>query len=293
MTSFSTGRAVVWGLAMVLAAGGCFSNRRDKKQIAEHQRHASDTADTVVAPKTQRSTPQPKRLDNREEQVVQHRRQINQVEVQRQLARSLYEDGLDLIARERWEPAVETLQKAVNMDDGDPLYFAALGQSYAGLGDDLSAIRAWEQCETHLLDARATSDDDERTIQGHLAQLTTLRALAWRRLGREENALRDFGRALEYWPDFVPALLELGAANLQQGRLDQAGQLLYRAEQLDPENADVQLRLTILELNRGNPNRAWQRATALQRRGFALNKDLLLQLDAARRRHNELGGFPG
>ena len=58
-------------------------------------------------------------------------------------------------------------------------------------------------------------------------------------LGRPEQAEEHFQSVLLILPDSLTAVLNLGRLYLQQGRFDQAGEMLVRANELAPGNTRV------------------------------------------------------
>jgi tetratricopeptide (TPR) repeat protein len=77
-------------------------------------------------------------------------------------------------------------------------------------GDPAAAAAAF----TALLNAAETDEES--------ARIHNKRGVAYVRLGRREDALRDFGEALRLAPRFAPALANVGNLLLEDGALEDA-----------------------------------------------------------------------
>ncbi len=72
------------------------------------------------------------------------------------------------------------------------------------------------------------------------------RGAAYSRGGNHAAAAEEFRKALEEKPDFVDALVNLGASLAQSGRLDEGIGYYRRAVELAPQDADVRMKLGAL-----------------------------------------------
>jgi len=111
------------------------------------------------------------------------------------------------------------------------------------------------------------------TVQDRLAQ-----ALTWQRAGRWAQAERAYAEILAQQPNHADALHLLGVARLQQGALEEAGEILARAVDLRPDSAEAQQNLAeaLRKLNR------LDEAKTHLRRALALRPDYA-------RAHSNLG----
>ena len=122
------------------------------------------------------------------------------------------------------EAAVAYAETAVERAPNMAQTHVALAMAEAELGH---LERTAASLESALrLDAR------DPQIHGMLAEVSV-------ELGRPEQAEEHFQSVLLILPDSLTAVLNLGRLYLQQGRLDQAGEMLVRANELAPGNTRV------------------------------------------------------
>ncbi len=89
------------------------------------------------------------------------------------------------------------------------------------------------------------------------------------REGRMDEAMGNFGRALEIDPDFVIALVNVGNAYRQQKRWDDAKSVLERAMELSPDDAEANYGLGMLFAELNDTDRAYD----LLHKALALRPD--------------------
>jgi tetratricopeptide (TPR) repeat protein len=153
--------------------------------------------------------------------------------------------GIDYLASRRTAMAVRELQAALKLDPSDPSTHLWLGEAYRRKGKT-------EQAQVFLQDAIALSAADEHTPTRHAALLNLSALLSqlgryeesiefceilaedptfaapWRpltncgwslyQLGRLEEASEHFEEALDFFPRFGPALLNLAILRTKQGK---------------------------------------------------------------------------
>src|SRR5262249_36053734 len=88
------------------------------------------------------------------------------------------------------------------------------------------------------------------------------------RLGRDEEALPWFAKALALQPDYVIALTNKAHSLAQVLRIDEAMTSYERVRQIDPDYADAELNLSHLHLMTGNFEAGWTGMEARWRTRF-------------------------
>lgn len=108
---------------------------------------------------------------------------------------------------------------------------ADLAAEYGRMGMLLQAAEYYDSAEPCLLNAQALAPNELRWpyFLGHL----------YKNVGRAEDSVEAFRRALELRPNDVPALVELGNLYLDQGRPDAAEPLFTRALAQPPRQVAV------------------------------------------------------
>jgi tetratricopeptide (TPR) repeat protein len=153
--------------------------------------------------------------------------------------------GIDYLASRRTAMAIRELQTALKLDPSDPATHLWLGEAYRRKGKT-------EQAQAFLMKAIALSAPDQHTSTRHAALLNLSALLSqlgqyeesieycealaddptfatpWRpltncgwslyQLGRLEEASDHFEEALDFFPRFGPALLNLGILRTKQGK---------------------------------------------------------------------------
>ncbi len=153
--------------------------------------------------------------------------------------------GIDYLASRRTAMAIRELQSSLKLDPTDPATHLWLGEAYRRKGKA-------EEAEGFLVDAIALSVSDEDVSTRHAALLSLSALLSqlgryeealphchaladdptfaspWRpltncgwslyHLGRLEEASSHYVDALDFFPRFGPALLNLGIVRLEQGK---------------------------------------------------------------------------
>lgn len=103
------------------------------------------------------------------------------------------------------------------------------------------------------------------------AAILNKRGVARVRLGRREDALRDFQAALDLRPDYPPSLVNVGNLLLEDGELDAAIVQYERAVRVDDEYSIAHLNLSAAYKQAGRHEdavREYRRAGKLEGRMF-------------------------
>jgi TolB-like protein/tetratricopeptide (TPR) repeat protein len=159
-------------------------------------------------------------------------------------AYDLYLLGRHYLAR--WSPdaidqAIEYFQRAVRVDPGYAQGFAGLAYGYAALGafGGMHPRESWPRARKA---AEAALEIDNGLAEAHTA--LAMEAMSYRY--DWEVAEAGFERALEVNPNSVDALVWYGLfLGGIRARLDDAGALLARAQELDPLSRDVRYNLGV------------------------------------------------
>ncbi|NBD95771.1 MAG: tetratricopeptide repeat protein [Gammaproteobacteria bacterium] len=142
-------------------------------------------------------------------------------------------------AQGRHDQAIETIERAVEMDDSSAESWYQLGRARRQAGDENGAFEALEQAIT--IDPNHASARVERGRQ----------ALA---KSDGESAESHFRSALRADPDCVPALVAMAERMVEGGQLDRAQEMAARAVQLQPANVSGQLVMAQVFRHRGHPD---------------------------------------
>lgn len=151
------------------------------------------------------------------------------------------------------------------LDEGDADGGVKLLQNFANAHPDHTAARV----ELALLYLRAdrASDalvllerlpDSERTPSVRYYHAQALKSAG--RLGAAADMLRS---ALAEAPDFMEAMLELALVEEERGRFASARALYDKLLTFDEGNQDILLRLVVVSLKEGNPERAYKIASSM------------------------------
>ncbi len=135
----------------------------------------------------------------------------------------------------RYEEALELLQRHRRLFPGDL-------QVVADIGRCLSGLRQYGAAEPVLRQALEGLDTAETRYD---------LALVLDRVGRLDEAVAEYERALDWNPNHVDALINLAIALVREGLLARATRLVERAVAVDPDHADAQANLGALYLARG------------------------------------------
>ena len=135
----------------------------------------------------------------------------------------------------RYEEALELLQRHRRLFPGDL-------QVVADIGRCLSGLRQYGAAEPVLRQALEGLDTAETRYD---------LALVLDRVGRLDEAVAEYERALDWNPNHVDALINLAIVLVRQGLLARATRLIERAVAVDPDHADAQANLGALYLARG------------------------------------------
>lgn len=177
-------------------------------------------------------------------------------------------------AQGRNSEAVETMQRAVDLDDSHVGAWFQLGCVRRQGGDEKGSIEALDKAlELNPNHALA------RVELGHLAQAA----------GDGERAEAHFRTALRADPECVPALAGLAERLLGTGQVERAYELSVRAIQLQPDNIGAQVVMARVFLQRGHPDfaeRCLDNALSAAPNNAALHR-AMAQLLLERGRSNE------
>jgi len=165
--------------------------------------------------------------------------------------------GIDYLSSRRTAMAIRELRASLNLDSDDPQTHLWLGESYRRKG-------RMEEAEAYLLESiRLSVGDDTQSLTEQAARLTlsallsqmgryedslehcealtedatfgtpwmSLTNCGWAlmKLGRTDEARAHFDEALDFFPRFGPALLNLGILQAEEGHALLATRTLQRA----------------------------------------------------------------
>jgi tetratricopeptide (TPR) repeat protein len=111
-------------------------------------------------------------------------------------------------------------------------------------------LKKFENALSDLLQAHSLNPTNPETC----SNIGTLLHL----LSRDEDALRWFDKAVELRPNFVTALVNKAFTLTQVRRPDEALAAFHQVKTLDPNNADNEFHLSLLNLLTGNFEAGWQ-----------------------------------
>ncbi len=155
---------------------------------------------------------------------------------------ALFEDGSE---QERG-PALEAIAEARIAAPGFPLFGATLGMWHASRGDDERGLA--------LLEEYVATEPDGEPLSRGLAVLGTI----YRRLGRQQDAVRALAAAVERDATNLAGWEELAGAHLDAGRTTEAEECLRRVLDEDPERAGALVQLGGIYWGRGDLERAYR-----------------------------------
>ena len=113
----------------------------------------------------------------------------------------------------------------------------------------LSSLNRFEEALSDNLRAHALNPTNPATCNDIGSSL--------HRLSRDEAALAWFDKAITLQPGFMTALVNKGFALTQLRRLDEAFATFHQAKALDPDNADLEFHLSLLNLLLGKFDAGW------------------------------------
>ncbi|MEQ8850647.1 MAG: tetratricopeptide repeat protein [Phycisphaerales bacterium] len=151
----------------------------------------------------------------------------------------------------REDAAIESIRRAIQVNDGHPAYHYSLGRALAGRGD--------------MAEAEA---EFRRAIEIHepLAPAHLELGLVLDRMDRPDEALRSFEAAVQHKPDYSAAYFHAGNILRRSGQGDAALQSYRRAIELDANNVEASLNLALLLREAGKLEESEQTLRALAER---------------------------
>ncbi len=160
---------------------------------------------------------------------------------QAHLGQLLYQRGAD-------DAAIGHLRSALEMMDADPM---ARGDIIFAVKSNLARAlgRSGSPEEGAALLEEILSSRDDWVTHHSLAGL-------YSRMGKKEQALREYEKVLMARPGFVPALCEYGLLLAQSGQPDRAIEVYNRALAVLPDSPRARYNLSLAYLDRGDPGRA-------------------------------------
>ncbi|MEL6431273.1 MAG: tetratricopeptide repeat protein [Planctomycetota bacterium] len=205
-------------------------------------------------------------------------------------------------------PFVERIPRLVaSIDGADPLALEADSTVLVTIEDRYQATLGQIHCELLRVSLVPAGERDYVTVLGRIEQaqrvwsrtagyarrdeLSHLRAQVLQRLGRAGEARAEIGRALESGGGATSLeFVELAKVQLQEGDPEAARSSLERAAELDPDDATLQLRLSILADATGRSDVALEAAQRAYELTGGQDANVLVHLsvlDLARGRSSE------
>lgn len=169
--------------------------------------------------------------------------------------------------------AESSLRSATQQLEDDPRTYHWLGSMLMNLGQPAEAQARYRQAlendEGHLPSLLGLSDTYAELGQSRealelldsldappLALIEIRRGMLFEDLGREDDALQAYSRAMELSPDRAEPINNLAALERERGRLDRAWELQQRAIELSPDDPVLLLNAGLLAIALGHDERA-------------------------------------
>ena len=165
--------------------------------------------------------------------------------------------GVVLLEEKRTTPALVELEAAVGAAPGSAMAQFELGRGLGAAGRDEEAIERFEQAEKL------------ETKGGGVQGLALERGMAEQRLGRQQESIPYFQKAIEQEPHNAMALTNLGLALTQTGKASEAMPFFQRALTEAPKDSVVLEDMGVAELQQSHFDEAIGRFEA----ALALDKD--------------------
>ncbi|MBW3541712.1 MAG: tetratricopeptide repeat protein [Planctomycetes bacterium] len=210
-------------------------------ELSEAQRLAADDATTYAI-----RGDVFRRLENYDAAIRDLRRAAELEQRPLERSQALTDLGRVYYGQERWDAARESFEDAIQAAPERPVEMAEpdpwelLGETLLRLNQEEAAVAAF----TRFLERAkplpvATADltDDERQLLQRVSNVFSARGLARAKLGRYQQAMEDYTRALELNPAAVNMLTRRGWAIVENG-LAVAEADFDEAVRLNPEDAD-------------------------------------------------------
>jgi tetratricopeptide (TPR) repeat protein len=156
---------------------------------------------------------------------------------------AVYNYAVLLLRTERFE---EALIKFNLCDEMQPNHAATLNKR----GEALYKLDRFDEALSDSKQAQALDPTN--------ADICNSIGAALQKLARHEEALQWFDRSLDLQPDFVAALNNKASSLGEVLRLDEAIKVYRNAKRLDPENAETDWNLALLQLLNGNFESGWR-----------------------------------
>jgi tetratricopeptide (TPR) repeat protein len=161
------------------------------------------------------------------------------------------------LLRRNYGAAFQLLERAEEKCADDPYFYVVAGSVYFNMGD-------YETSYDYDNEALQRGEETATVYSGRGA------ALSW--LGRDEEALADYNRAITLDPNFYQAYLNRANLLRRYGKLDEALADLQRAIDADPENPAVRCQIGQFYLKEEDPEAAiaaFSEGVALHERAFS------------------------
>ncbi|MBI3994669.1 MAG: tetratricopeptide repeat protein [Nitrospirae bacterium] len=170
--------------------------------------------------------------------------------------------GLICVQKGLYERASQYFEKALALN---PKYTDAslnLVVTYNELRNFEAAERVFNQAAKVVRSEPASLDP---FIQGKLANEHGKLGDAYYELGRYEQALDEYRKAVEIRPNFVDILTKIGIALREKGDLDQAVEAFVKAKNAGPRYVSAYIHLGITYYTQGRRDRALEEWKAAQK----------------------------
>jgi tetratricopeptide (TPR) repeat protein len=157
------------------------------------------------------------------------------------LAECLNAAALVRISQQRYEEAVETYQRSLQVSPAQAFPWGHLGNLYSKLGRDHEAISAFKK-------ALENQPEDAFSWQGM--------GDVYDRLQLSKPAIEHYQKAVDLSPNLVAAWLGLAKVHTDRGEPDKAAQALARCLEIDSQNKPAWLQLARLHAEGGRTEQA-------------------------------------
>ena len=112
---------------------------------------------------------------------------------------------------------------------------------------------------------RSSSPGTDPFVQGKLANEHGKLGDSYYSLGRYQEALEEYHKALRLRPNFADILTKIGMTLREQGSLDEAVEFFLKAKSANPQFVTAYIHLGLSYYSRGDRTRAIQEWTAVQK----------------------------
>ena len=143
------------------------------------------------------------------------------------------------------------------------------------LGEYGSSVRTIRRAQ------RGTEDTNDAFRRGKVANTHRTLAQAYLELGRPEDAVHEYGRALRLCPQFHDIRMELVRLLRIRGDVQRAREELALILQLDPKHQDARAMMGVLEMEAGDRDQGLQhlRAVVAERADHPVARHFLEQIE--------------